>query len=160
MYNAEHLTSQKANLTAQAVERSRGWRGSSTHKTKARASTGILENVPPCVDVVGECVASNVVIICLCIVNRSDGLTTGRARNRPSSLGDPDRLALACCNGDGVIVPECGVGVCDAVVLCGLFMMCQSTCPLEIRQSTKTHLVVRIGIDTEEVAVSDQSVLA
>lgn len=85
-----------------------------------------MENVPPGVDAFGECVAGNIIVVGLCVVDRSHGLTTAWARNRPSGLGDPDWLALARCDGDGVVIPEGGIGVTDAVGLCGLCIMCQS----------------------------------
>ena len=127
-------------LAGQAVKRSgRRW-GAGTDEAEAGASTGVLKDVPPGVDVVGECVAGDIVVVCLCVVDGSDCLSGGRAGHRPAGLGDPNGLALAGGNGYVVIVPEGGVGVFYAVGFGGL--------------------VIGVGVDTNEVDSGNQGVLA
>lgn len=129
-----------AHLAAQAVQWCGRRRGAGAHQSETGVGTSILKNVPPGRNVVGKGVAGHVVVVRLCIVDRSNSLVLGGARHWPTSLSDPDRLALAGGDRELIVVPEGGVGVGDAVGLC--------------------RLVVRISVHAQEVAGSDQSVLA
>jgi len=50
-------------LTSQAKQRSGRWRSTGTNEPKAWAGTGILEDIVPDVDTVGEGMASHIVVV-------------------------------------------------------------------------------------------------
>ena len=100
----------------------------------------VLENVPPGRDVAAEQIASNRLPVGLSVVNAGNGLVLGRTGSRPTSLGDPDGLAIGNTLDSVVLVEEQRVGVGDCVRL-GV-------------------LVVGVLIETNEINSSDNGRVA
>jgi hypothetical protein len=84
--------------------------------TERWAFVVVLVDVPEGV-VLREGFAGDCVPVRLCICDRGDSGTIVGARYGPTSLGDPDRLAVGSIVGRGHGIPECGGSVGDRTVL-------------------------------------------